>query len=156
EPLLRKDFNQTCLQVEDEESKCWIIIRHCSITGWHNQFVNRTKLARHIDLVCSSAERQRDFKIRGWSGCRVNSLGGLLEPAGHLGHLECLQLIRIKAGESQTASFWTPDAKEVRRHKERPAIGIEREPHSIRLLLKSQRDQMCNRTLRPVMSPCEL
>src|SRR5580700_3014514 len=156
EPFLRQHLHQPRLQIQNKERECRIVIRHRLVAGRHDQLIHRRQFRRHFDLVHARPQPERHFKLRDRSGLGVDAIRRLLEPPGNLSQVKPLKLIRIETRDPNVPPLRTPDPQPTRRGKKWPAVGIQREPHLVRLLLGSQRDHVRNRPLLALMRPRKL
>src|SRR6266851_1442382 len=154
-PFLRQDLYQSGLQVENKERKGRSVVRHCFITGGNDQLVDGLQFRGHINFVRARWQRDWYFKVGYGRGDRINAVSRLLEPAGDLRQIEGLKLVRIKASQANAAPLGTPNAEEVRWHKKRPAVCIQRQARLVRFLLRRQRYQISDGALFAVMCPDE-
>jgi hypothetical protein len=116
EPFLRQHFHQSCLQVENEERECRLVIRHRLVAGRHDQFIDTLPVpGGHFDLVHARSERERHLELRDRRGLRVDAVGRLLEPSRNLRRSNAFELIGIETGKTNVAALRAPDAKTTRR-----------------------------------------
>src|ERR1700733_9722708 len=155
EPLLRQDFDEPGLEVQQKQRKGGGVVRDRFVTRGNDQFVYEAQLRRHFNLVHPRTQRQRHFQIRERSRGRVNAIGRWLKPPRNFSQVKSFEVVRIEASQAKAAPLRTPDAEEMRRHKIRTAIGIECESHQFRLLLQAESNEMLNRARLRVMSPDE-
>src|SRR5580692_8017552 len=73
EPLLRQDFNQSRLQIENVQGERRVIVSFRRITRRNNQFIHRLQLGRNFKLMRSSIETERHLKLRDWRCRSVDS-----------------------------------------------------------------------------------